>query len=62
MALARGFSPGTEDTASVGAGVLIAVGLVVVFFTWWSWGVAAGAGLVAAGALWLKVARDPGQA
>jgi len=28
---------GHEDTASIGGGVLLAVGLVVAFFGWWSW-------------------------
>lgn len=46
-----------DDTASVGGGVLVAVGLVVAFFGWWSWWTAAGLGVAALGALWLTVAR-----
>ncbi|WP_160169770.1 hypothetical protein [Amycolatopsis rifamycinica] len=49
--------PGNEDTASVGGGVLLAVGLVVAFFGWWSWWAVTGLGLAAAGALWLTVAH-----
>jgi hypothetical protein len=60
MAATGGFSrAANEDTASVGGGVLLAVGLVVAFFTWWSWWTVAGFALAAAGALWLTVAgRD----
>jgi hypothetical protein len=61
---AGGLSPsrwtGDEDTASVGGGVLIAVGLVVLFFTAWSWWSVAGLGLAAAGALWLTFPRRDG--
>ncbi|HET6709965.1 hypothetical protein [Amycolatopsis sp.] len=46
-----------DDTASVGGGVLVAVGLVVAFFGWWSWWAVAGLGVAAVGALWLTVAR-----
>jgi hypothetical protein len=46
-----------EDTASVGGGVLLAVGLVVAFFTWWSWWTVAALALAGAGALWLTVAH-----
>jgi hypothetical protein len=59
MSVDGGFSPsrgtGSEDTASVGGGVLLAVGLVVAFFTAWSWWAVAGLGLAAAGALWLTL-------
>jgi hypothetical protein len=56
MALAGGFSrAGNEDTASVGGGVLLAVGLVVAFFSWWSWWTVAGIVLAGAGALWLTI-------
>jgi len=48
---------GHEDSASVGGGVLLAVGLVVAFFGWWSWWTVAGLAVAAAGALWLTVAR-----
>ncbi|WP_410611602.1 hypothetical protein [Amycolatopsis sp. lyj-109] len=48
---------GHEDTASVGGGVLLAVGLVVAFFGGWSWWAVAGLAVAAAGALWLTVAR-----
>ncbi|WP_329046405.1 hypothetical protein OG738_31610 [Amycolatopsis sp. NBC_01488] len=58
MAVAGGFSrSGNDDTASVGGGVLLAVGLVVAFFTWWSWWTVAGIALAAAGVLWLTVAN-----
>lgn len=58
MAVTGGFSrAGDEDTASIGGGVLLAVGLVVAFFTWWSWWTAAGLVLAAAGAVWLTVAN-----
>jgi hypothetical protein len=58
MAVAGGFPrAASEDTASVGGGVLVAVGLVVVFFTWWSWWAVAGMALTAAGALWLALPR-----
>jgi len=58
MAVTGGFSrAGNEDTASVGGAVLLAVGLVVAFFTWWSWWTVAGIALTAAGALWLTVAN-----
>ncbi|MDQ7807884.1 hypothetical protein Q5425_29460 [Amycolatopsis sp. A133] len=58
MAITGGFSgAGNEDTASVGGGVLLAVGLVVAFFGWWSWWTVAGLALAAAGALWLTVAN-----
>ncbi|QRP50134.1 hypothetical protein [Amycolatopsis sp. FDAARGOS 1241] len=43
------------DTAEVGAGVLIAVGIVIVFFTWWSWWTVAGLALLAAGGLTLAL-------
>lgn len=56
MAVAGGFSRASgDDTASVGGGVLLAVGLVVAFFTWWSWWTLAGIALTAAGVLWLTV-------
>ncbi|QKV73190.1 hypothetical protein [Amycolatopsis sp. Hca4] len=48
---------GDQDTASVGGSVLLAVGLVVAFFGWWSWWAVAGLAVAAAGALWLTVAR-----
>lgn len=55
MALAGGFSrAGNEDTAAVGGGVLLAVGLVVASFSWWT---VAGIVLAGAGALWLIVAN-----
>ena len=58
MAATGGFSrAANEDTASVGGGVLLAVGLVVAFFTWWSWWTVAGLVLTAAGAVWLTVAN-----
>ena len=58
MALAGGFSRGgNEETASVGGGVLLAVGLVVAFFSWWSWWTVAGIVLAGAGGLWLAVAN-----
>jgi hypothetical protein len=61
MTVAGRFSPsrgtGNDDTASVGGGVLLAVGLVVAFFTAWSWWAVAGLGLAAAGALWLSLPR-----
>ena len=58
MALAGGFSrAGNEDTAAVGGGVLLAVGLVVASFSWWSWWTVAGIVLAGAGALWLIVAN-----
>ncbi|MBE1493650.1 hypothetical protein H4696_000750 [Amycolatopsis lexingtonensis] len=57
MAVAGGFSKaGNGETASVGGGVLLAVGLVVAFFGWWSWWTVAGLALAAAGAVWLTVA------
>jgi hypothetical protein len=37
--------------------VLLAVGLVVAFFGWWSWWAVAGLAVAAAGALWLTVAH-----
>ncbi|SEC97171.1 hypothetical protein SAMN04489727_5811 [Amycolatopsis tolypomycina] len=46
-----------DDTATVGGGVLVAVGLVVAFFGWWSWWAVVGLGVAAVGALWLTVAR-----
>ncbi|MEV6441359.1 hypothetical protein [Amycolatopsis sp. NPDC051716] len=50
---------GDQDTASVGGSVLLAVGLVVAFFGWWSWWTVAGLVVAVAGALWLTVApRD----
>ncbi|MEV5712509.1 hypothetical protein AB0L41_01365 [Amycolatopsis mediterranei] len=50
---------GRDDTASVGGGVLLAVGLVVAFFGWWSGWTVAGLVVAVAGALWLTVApRD----
>ncbi|MFF1613351.1 hypothetical protein ACFVYA_36760 [Amycolatopsis sp. NPDC058278] len=50
---------GRDDTASVGGGVLLAVGLVVAFFGGWSWWTIAGLVVAVAGALWLTVApRD----
>jgi hypothetical protein len=60
MAVIRGIPrDANEDTAAVGGGVLLAVGLVVAFFTWWSWWTAAGLVLAGAGALWLtKADRD----
>ncbi|MGW3994162.1 hypothetical protein [Amycolatopsis sp. NPDC004772] len=48
---------GQEDTASIGGGVLLAVGLVVAFFGGWSWWTLAGFVATVAGALWLTVAR-----
>jgi hypothetical protein len=55
MAFAGGFArAGSDDT---GGGVLLAVGLVVAFFTWWSWWTVAGFALSAAGVLWLTVAN-----
>ncbi|MET9000337.1 hypothetical protein [Amycolatopsis sp. NPDC004169] len=48
---------GDQDTASVGGSVLLAVGLVVAFFGWWSWWAVAGLAVAAVGALWLTVAR-----
>ena len=48
---------GNEDAASVGGGVLLAVGLVVAFFGWWSWWAVAGLAVAGAGALWLTVAH-----
>jgi hypothetical protein len=48
---------GNQDTASVGGSVLLAVGLVVAFFGWWSWWTAAGLAAAAVGALWLTVAN-----
>ena len=57
MAVAGGFSrAGNGETASVGGGVLLAVGLVVAFFGWLSWWTAVGIALAAAGAVWLTVA------
>ncbi|MCR6483639.1 hypothetical protein M8542_12505 [Amycolatopsis sp. OK19-0408] len=56
MAFAGGF-PRDEDTASIGGGVLLAVGLVVAFFGWGSWWTAAGLALAVAGAVWLVVAN-----
>ncbi len=54
MAVAGGFSrAGNADT---GGGVLLAVGLVVAFFTWWSWWTVGAIALTAAGVLWLTVA------
>ncbi|HEY3469870.1 MAG TPA: hypothetical protein VGL47_32395 [Amycolatopsis sp.] len=56
MAFAGGFSrAGKDDPAAVGGGVLLAVGLVVAFFTWWSWWTVAGIALAIAGAVWLAV-------
>ncbi|WP_410638970.1 hypothetical protein [Amycolatopsis sp. lyj-346] len=49
--------PARDDTASVGGGVLLAVGLVVAFFGWWSWWAVAGLALAGAGALWLTAAH-----
>ncbi|WP_290062864.1 hypothetical protein [Amycolatopsis solani] len=58
MAAADGFSrAGNGETDAVGGGVLLAVGLVVAFFGWWSWWAVAGIALAAAGAVWLTVAR-----
>ncbi|SFW84682.1 hypothetical protein [Amycolatopsis australiensis] len=58
MTVAGGFPrSGDEDTAAVGGSVLLAVGLVVAFFTWWSWWTVAGLALTAAGALWLTLAN-----
>ncbi|MEU8639606.1 hypothetical protein AB0C38_46070 [Amycolatopsis sp. NPDC048633] len=58
MAVAGGFSrAGTAGTADTGGGVLLAVGLVVAFFTWWSWWTVAGIALTVAGVLWLTVAN-----
>lgn len=55
MAVAGGFSrAGTGDT---GGGVLLAVGMVVAFFTWWSGWTVAGIALTAAGVLWLTMAN-----
>ncbi|GLY40372.1 hypothetical protein Amsp01_063950 [Amycolatopsis sp. NBRC 101858] len=55
MALAGGFSrAGNADT---GGGVLLAVGLVVAFFGWWSWWAVVGIALTAAGVLWLATAN-----
>ncbi|SEE54797.1 hypothetical protein SAMN04489729_8007 [Amycolatopsis lurida] len=45
-----------SEVAETGGGVLLAVGPVVAFFTWWSWWTAAGFALTAAGALWLALA------
>jgi hypothetical protein len=56
MAITGGFSR-NEDTASIGGGVLLAVGLVVAFFGGWSWWTVAGFVLTVAGALWLTVAN-----
>ncbi|EMD28285.1 hypothetical protein C791_1284 [Amycolatopsis azurea DSM 43854] len=42
----------------MGGGVLVAVGPVVVFFTWWSWWTVVGIVLTAAGALWLGRADE----
>jgi hypothetical protein len=56
MAFAGGFSRGgNEDTAAVGGGVLLAVGLVVAFFAGWSWWALAGILLTLAGVSWLAV-------
>lgn len=58
MAVAGGFSrTGNADT---GGGVLLAVGLVVAFFGWWSWWTVVGMAVAAAGALWLTVTNRPG--
>ena len=58
MAVIRGIPrAANEDTAAVGGGVLLAVGLVVAFFTWWSWWTVTGLALAGAGALWLTVAN-----
>lgn len=48
---------GRRDAASVGGGVLLAVGLVVAFVGWWSWSTVAGLAVADAGALWLTVAN-----
>src|SRR3954468_6645662 len=45
MAVAGGFSKAGD--ADTGGGVLLAVGLVVAFFTWWSWWTVAGIALTA---------------
>ncbi|MGW4059456.1 hypothetical protein ACWEGE_14300 [Amycolatopsis sp. NPDC004747] len=55
MAFAAG--SGRDDTASVGGGVLLAVGLVVAFFGWGSWWAVTGLAVAALGGLWLTVAR-----
>ncbi|WP_181774078.1 hypothetical protein [Amycolatopsis pittospori] len=49
----RSASAWKGETAAVGGGVLLAVGPVVAFFSWWSWWTAAGLILGVAGALWL---------
>ncbi|MEV6641702.1 hypothetical protein [Amycolatopsis sp. NPDC051371] len=55
MAVAGGFSrAGNADT---GGGVLLAVGLVVAFFSWWSWWTVVAIALIAAGVLWLTMAN-----
>jgi hypothetical protein len=55
MAVAGGFSKAGD--ADTGGGVLLAVGLVVAFFSWWSWWTVAGIALTAAGVLWLTMAN-----
>jgi hypothetical protein len=55
MAVTGGFSKAGD--ADTGGGVLLAVGLVVAFFTWWSWWTVAGIALTAAGVLWLTMAN-----
>ncbi|WP_410674975.1 hypothetical protein [Amycolatopsis sp. cmx-4-68] len=56
MAFAGGTArAGNEDTAAVGGGVLLAVGLVVAFFAGWSWWALAGILLTVAGVAWLAL-------
>ncbi|OXM54973.1 hypothetical protein [Amycolatopsis alba] len=49
---------GLPEAAATGGGVLLAVGPVTAFFTWWSWWTTVGIALTLAGVLWLVLAAS----